>query len=156
MFKMEANLEGKSTPVYDVLRCIGFGSYGSVFEARDLLNNRIVALKRIEKNPRCPFTNKPLPFGPSREYLALLKLRDCENVVKILDFFHTMLEDRLIQNFVMEFVPNNLANIINLNRGCLPEKAIKHFAFQIFKGVASIHEKGRSHIQIQILLSCCS
>lgn len=63
-----------SLPNYEIIKVIGSGCFGYVFEAYDKTNKKKVALKRIEK----------VGTQLSREYEILFKIKDCENVVKIL------------------------------------------------------------------------
>lgn len=60
-------------PQYDILRMIGNGCFGYVFEAYDRNLKRKVALKRIEK------VGKHI----SREYEILSMIRECPNVIKM-------------------------------------------------------------------------
>ena len=64
-------------PNYEIIKVIGSGSFGYVFEAFDHANNRKVALKRIEK----------VGNQLSREYEILFDIKDCDYVVKILVSF---------------------------------------------------------------------
>ena len=67
-------------PNYEITKVIGSGSFGYVFEAWDHMNQRKVALKRIEK----------VGNQLSREYEILFELKNCDHVVKILvaDFIY--------------------------------------------------------------------
>ena len=65
---------------YEELDLIGRGAYGTVFRARDHLNDRMVALKRV----RIPTTEEGLPVSTIRE-ISMLKLLDNDahpNVVR--------------------------------------------------------------------------
>jgi serine/threonine protein kinase len=130
------------SPFYEVIRCIASGTFGVVFEARDTSNKR-VAIKRQEKSLPRDRNMQLLPMPPSQEHLALLELKGCEHVVEMLDFFHTKMEEKLIQNIVMEFIPRNLTNLIMRFNCNVPEPIIKRVAFQIFKGLTQVHEKGK-------------
>jgi serine/threonine protein kinase len=66
-------------PNYEIKKVIGSGSFGYVFEAFDHTNQRKVALKRIEK----------VGNQLSREYEILFDIKDCDNIVKILDFYYS-------------------------------------------------------------------
>jgi len=66
-------------PNYEIVKVIGSGSFGYVFEAFDHTANRKVALKRIEK----------VGNQLSREYEILFEIKDCDYVVKILDFYYS-------------------------------------------------------------------
>lgn len=61
-------------PNYEIVKVLGSGAFGFVFEAFDHTNQRRVALKRIEK----------LGNQLSREFEILLEVKDSDHVVKIL------------------------------------------------------------------------
>ena len=61
-------------PNYEIIKVLGSGAFGFVFEAYDHNNLRKVALKRIEK----------LGSQLSREFEILLEVKDSDHVVKIL------------------------------------------------------------------------
>ena len=66
---------------YEELGLIGRGAYGSVFRARDHLNGRMVALKRV----KIATTEEGLPVSTIRE-ISMLKLLDAAahpNVVRL-------------------------------------------------------------------------
>ena len=56
---------------YEELALIGRGAYGTVFRARDHLNDRMVALKRV----KIATTEEGLPVSTIRE-ISMLKLLD--------------------------------------------------------------------------------
>jgi len=60
-------------------RIIGSGSFGYVFEAYDKTHKQIVAVKRTTKAGEYV----------SREFEVLDKLKDCKNVVKMLDIYYS-------------------------------------------------------------------
>lgn len=70
-------------PNYEIIRVVGSGSFGYVFEAFDKNLNRRVALKRIEK----------VGNQLSREYEILFDIKDCDHVIKILDFYYSKTEN---------------------------------------------------------------
>lgn len=124
-----------SLPNYEITKLIGSGSFGYVFEAIDKNKNKKVALKRIEK----------VGATLSREYQILWDLKNCENIVQILDFFYSKTEgNKLIQNIVFEFMSDNLENMLQnyiKTKQDFTEKSIKSYVYQIFKGLAVVHKK---------------
>lgn len=56
---------------YEELDLIGRGAYGTVFRARDRLNDRMVALKRV----KIATTEEGLPVSTIRE-ISMLRLLD--------------------------------------------------------------------------------
>ena len=82
-------------------RILGSGSFGYVFEANDIKNNRKIAWKRVEK-----VGNKV-----SREYEILYQVRKSDYVIKVLDFFYSRTDsNKLIQNIIFEYIEDNLEN----------------------------------------------
>jgi len=126
-------------PNYEIVKVLGSGSFGYVFEAYDHTHNKRVALKRIEK----------VGTQLSREYEILFELRECENVVTIVDFFYSKTDNnKLIQNIVFEYMPDNLESMIgnyNKNKQKFTEHQVKWYTYQILKGLAFCHSKNISH-----------
>ncbi|CAD8205752.1 unnamed protein product [Paramecium octaurelia] len=126
-------------PQFDIIRVAGSGSFGYVFEAYDHNRKQKVALKRIEK----------VGTQLSREYEILFEVKECEHVVKILDFFYSRNEaGKLIQNIVFEYMEDNLENRIQtfIKQGkTFSELTIKCYIYQILKGLQFIHQKGIVH-----------
>lgn len=82
---------------------IGSGSFGYVFEALDLESKQTVAVKRTQKAGEYV----------SREYEVLNKLKDCKNVVRMLEIYYSRSKDgKTTQNIVFEFCKSNLEDVI--------------------------------------------
>ena len=85
----------KFTYIYAVL--------GYVFEAIDPNTGESVAIKRTSKSGEYV----------SREFEVLDKLRDCENVVQLLNIYYSKNEEgKVVQNLVFEFCNSNLEEAI--------------------------------------------
>ena len=85
----------------------------------------------------------------SREYEVLNRLRDCKNVVKMLDIYYSRSDDgKTAQNLVFEFCNKNLEEIIQDTKkkmqegkgGRIPIEDIKSYMKQIFQGMAYVHK----------------
>ncbi|KAM3129673.1 hypothetical protein pb186bvf_018186 [Paramecium bursaria] len=129
----------KKVPNIHPIRVIGSGSFGYVFEAIDQTTKQRVALKRVEK------VGKSL----SREYEILMLVKDCDNVVRLLDFFYTKTNDqKTIQNLVLEYMEDNLENriqaYIKLDKQ-FTDLSVKEISYQIFQGLQQIHSKQIAH-----------
>ena len=84
-------------------KVIGSGSFGYVFEALDQESNEIVAVKRTQKAGEYV----------SREYEVLNKLKDCKNVVRMLEIYYSRSkEGKTTQNIVFEYCKKNLEDVI--------------------------------------------
>ena len=78
-------------------------SLGYVFEAFDKTSKKTVAVKR---------TTKAGDYV-SREFEVLDKLRECKNVIKMLDIFYTKNEEgKTAQNIIFEYCKTNLEDLI--------------------------------------------
>ena len=76
---------------------------GYVFEAYDRKHNQKVAVKR---------TTKAGDYV-SREYEVLDKLKDCRNVIKLLDIYYSKNEEgKTAQNLIFEYCRTNLEEVI--------------------------------------------
>jgi len=88
-------------------RIIGSGSFGYVFEAYDKTHKQTVAVKRTTKAGEYV----------SREFEVLDKLKDCKNVVKMLDIYYSKNEEgKTAQNIIFEFCKFNLEELIQKNK----------------------------------------
>ena len=95
-------------------RVIGSGSFGMfplkiklvlgyVFEAYDRTHKKIVAVKRTTKAGEYV----------SREFEVLNRLRDCPNVIKLLDIYYSKNDEgKTAQNLIFEFCNTNLEEVI--------------------------------------------
>jgi serine/threonine protein kinase len=85
----------------------------------------------------------------SREFEVLSLLKGSPNVIQLVDFFYSLdKSQRLIQNTVMEFCDCSLEDKLRAaekQKRAIPMEEIKVFVKQIFKGLASMHEKGIAH-----------
>ena len=117
----------------------GSGSFGHVFKAYDRSHDYIAALKVTHK------------VGPklSREFDILNQLKDCEYVVKLLDIYYTLNDERkIIQNLIFEYIPNNLDKYmkkIKKEKSFIPIDKIKKIAKQLLLGLNYCHKKGIVH-----------
>ena len=136
-------------PQFTPIRVIGSGTFGTsysfnigcVIEAYDLINKKIVAIKRIQK------TSKKV----SREYKILLLLKGNPYAVQMQDIFYTE-EGKYVQNIVMEYLPNSLEDYIQTHinqRENIPLTSIKTIMHQVLVGLSSIHSKGISHRDVK-------
>ena len=113
----------------------GTGSFGHVFKSCDRTHDCLTALKLTHK------------VGPklSREYDILSQLKDSEYIVKLIDTYYTLNEDKkLNQHLIFEYIPNNLDKYIKKIRrekGFIPIGKIKQMSKQILLGINHCHKK---------------
>lgn len=112
---------------------------GYVFEAIDPNTGESVAIKRTSKSGEYV----------SREFEVLDKLRDCENVVQLLNIYYSKNEEgKVVQNLVFEFCNSNLEEAIQdakEKHKMIAMNDIKDYMRQILRGMAYVHEKGICH-----------
>jgi glycogen synthase kinase 3 beta len=110
----------ESIPEYHIIRELGSGCFGYVFEAEDAKTKQKVAIKRIEK------VGKQL----SREYEILNEVKGSSHCVHLIDCFYTKSKnDKLIQNLIFEFLNSSLEDIIR--RAQKKRKNVKINSFYI-------------------------
>ena len=84
--QFDQNQENQKLSTYTHLepkRIIGSGSFGYVFEAYDKESKQTVAVKRTQKAGEYV----------SREFEVLNRLKNCNNVVKMLEIYYSKSED---------------------------------------------------------------
>uniref|UniRef100_T2MEA4 cyclin-dependent kinase n=1 Tax=Hydra vulgaris TaxID=6087 RepID=T2MEA4_HYDVU len=131
---------------FEELSIIGRGAYGTVFKARDVEHNRVVALKRVcisQSNEE-----KGVPVSTLRE-IALLKQLDniCHpNIVRVFDAFQTKSTTPmdnptdLILTIVFEHVDQDLSSFLhNYPSPGLSEDLIRDLMYQLLSGVDYLH-----------------
>jgi len=124
---------------YVITRELGKGAFGYVFEATDKFTNKKVAIKRIEK------VGKAL----SREFEILCELKDSLHCVNMIECFYTRTtKHSLVQNVVFEYLEDDLEKVIrrfSKSDNQIPERLVKLYAYQIFKGLEELHQKNIVH-----------
>ena len=130
-------------PNFLILNFLGSGTFGTVLECYDTLNDQKVAIKRIHKNG----------LKISREFLILKEINDNDYIIKLLDSFYTVnFKEEMILNLVLEYIPITLDYYIDENklRGrSIPIDIIKKFMKQILLGINYIHNKNIVHRDIK-------
>jgi len=114
---------------YDVLERIGEGTFGEVYKGRRKVDGLIVAMKET-RDPQCS----------SRELEALMVLAH-PNVVKLIEYF--LQGPNLV--LVLEYLPTDLAQVIQESERPLRESEIKGWMLQILAGVAACHRASILH-----------
>lgn len=120
---------------YQIIRLIGQGTFGKVYEAIDDTNRR-VAIKRIEKSANFI----------SRE-VDILNLIDHTNCVKLLDMFYTYPDDatdeRKWQNMVLDYHPSTLSSFLKKRKPTT--RLVKILFYQLCLALEHIHSKKICH-----------
>lgn len=136
--KLKKKVKRKSDRNYQIIRKLGNGCFGFVFEAIDINKNK-VAWKRMHKNSN----NK------SRELHILELLKDSKHCIKLQDFFYTKNNSKqLIQNFILEICDDNLESVLSMkNKNIFDSSFIntKKIIYQILLGLKEMHDLSICH-----------
>jgi len=120
---------------YHIVRLIGQGTFGKVYEAVDDLNRK-VAIKRVEKSDNFI----------SRE-VDILKSIEHDNCLKLLDVFYTYpdedSDDRKWQNLVLDYHPSTLASFLKKRKPST--RLVKGLFYQLCLALEHIHNKKICH-----------
>ena len=129
----------ETIPNIHPIKLLGSGSFGYVFEAEDPITKEKFAVKRMRKAEKYV----------SREFKILQELSGSNRIIQIFDLFYTKdLNERYTQNFLMEYVPNSLENLIQNFRNkkiYIPFEKIKKIIFQLLEGIKFAHSKNICH-----------
>lgn len=132
---------------YETISALNHGSFGMVFQARDIVTSDHVAIKVITKTTAN--TNCPSAFAVderSEEHAIHMRIADHPNIVNLLDSFdspdHTYL--------VLEFCSNgDLYEAIRLGKGPLETEHVRDFMLQLVDAVEFMHSRGVYHRDIK-------
>lgn len=126
---------------YELLKLIGSGGMANVFEAKDLLEDKIVAIKVLKEEY---LTNDEFVrrFRNESKVIAVL---DHPNIVKVYDVNFTGAE----QYIVMEYIDGITLKQYITHQGHLRWKNSVHFVTQILRALSHAHERGVIHRDIK-------
>jgi len=121
---------------YQIVRLIGQGTFGKVYEALDE-NNRRVAIKRVEKSDN--FISREVDILNSIDHI---------NCLKLVDVFYTYPEedsgdDRKWQNMVLDYYPSTLSSFLKKSKP--PTRLVKILFYQLCLALEHIHNKKICH-----------
>ena len=145
--KARMNTEGTmdSTPAYsnscdiDLIELIGQGTFGKVFKGRMKKTGEIVAVKKVFQDPK--YKNREV------EIVGMLR---GDFVMKVLGNYTTIEESGQYLNIVMSYYDGDLYGLIReTGRKGMSTLDIKLMAYQIFRGLLSIHHLRIAHRDIK-------
>lgn len=120
---------------YRIIKTVGDGTYGSVFQAINKKTSQLVAIKKMKKKfyswEECV---------KLREVQSLKKLNH-PNIVKLKEVIRE--NDELF--FVFEFLDKNVYELTKEQKKFLPEASIRKYSYQIVAGLAYMHKHGFFH-----------
>ena len=138
---MDSNIGKKLDGRYELLELIGVGGMADIYRARDIVEDRIVAVKILKTE-----------FAGSDEFLRRFRneskaiaLLSHPNIVKIYDVGFT---DK-VQFIVMEYVDGITLTDYIEQQGVLKWRDAVHFTVQILKALQHAHDRGIVHRDIK-------
>lgn len=118
------------------LKLIGNGSYAEVYKYKDEFYDEYFALKRAKKQ-----LNGEEIERFRNEYLEMKKYKS-PYIVQVFRY------DSLKEEYVMEYMDDDLLNYINRNNSKLSMNQRKRICYQITQGFAYLHSKSHLHRDI--------
>lgn len=120
---------------YERTSCLGEGTYGTVYKAKDTETGQVVALKRIKLDS----PDEGIPATAIRE-IAILKELKHPNIVDLISVIHT--EAKL--TLVFEYVDLDLKKYMD-KYGQLGPLQVKYLLGQLLQGLSYIHNRRVLH-----------
>uniref|UniRef100_A0A1J3JLZ8 Putative serine/threonine-protein kinase n=1 Tax=Noccaea caerulescens TaxID=107243 RepID=A0A1J3JLZ8_NOCCA len=127
---------------FEKLEKIGQGTYSSVYKARDLVNNKIVALKRV----RFDLSDLESVKFMAREIIVMRRL-DHPNVLKLEGLITASVSSSLY--LVFEYMDHDLVGLASIPGIKFSEPQIKCYMKQLLSGLHHCHSRGVLHRDIK-------
>ncbi|XP_051137093.1 cyclin-dependent kinase F-4-like [Andrographis paniculata] len=120
---------------YTVIKEVGNGTFGNVWRALSKQSGEVVAIKKMKEK-----------FYSWEECISLrevksLKKMNHSNVIKLKEVIRE--NDELY--FVFEYMECDLYQLMEDRRTYFSEDEVRNWCFQVFKGLAHIHQRGYFH-----------
>ena len=120
---------------FEIIKKLGAGAFGEVFQVRYKKNGKIYAIKVYERAKESK--NSPKDYYREKAILYDLVKRGCNNVVKLYADF----EDETAKYLVMEFIDGKtLKSMSTKTYNYLPENQIINILTQLLKTLNYLHE----------------
>ncbi|ORX40724.1 kinase-like domain-containing protein [Kockovaella imperatae] len=133
--------------LYERLACVGEGTYGKVYKARNAENGQFVALKRI----RMEGEKDGFPVTAMRE-IKVLQALSHPNVLRLIE----MMVSKGSVYMVLEYMDHDLTGLLAHPEIQMSPANIKSLNHQMLSGLAYLHQQGILHRDMKgsnILLS---
>ncbi|KAL3353949.1 hypothetical protein AABB24_018560 [Solanum stoloniferum] len=132
----------RSADSFEKLNKIGQGTYSSVYKARDLKTNKIVAMKKVR------FVNMdPESVRFMAKEISILRKLDHPNVMKLEALVTSRISGSLY--LVFEYMEHDLAGLAAAPRVKFTEAQIKCYMQQLLRGLEHCHSRGVLHRDIK-------
>ena len=130
---------GNPEKYYKKVRNLGSGSYGTVYLAKSVLKDNLVAIKVIEKIPANIIDDMEI-----KNEINILKSLSHPNIVKIYEFFDTALNYYIVTEYckrgeLFEYINNKYY-----------ERQLAVLFYQVFSGLCYLHEKKILHRDLKL------
>ncbi|XP_065873691.1 probable serine/threonine-protein kinase At1g54610 [Euphorbia lathyris] len=127
---------------FEKLDRIGQGTYSNVYKARDITNDKLVAIKKVRFDSNDIESVKFM----TRE-IQILRRLDHPNVIKLEGLITSQSSSSLY--LVFEYMEHDLTGLISLPRNKFTEPQIKCYMQQLFSGLEHCHSRGVLHRDIK-------
>ena len=130
---------GNPDKYYKKIRNLGSGSYGTVYLAKNVLKDNLVAIKVIEKVPSNIIDDMEI-----KNEINILKSLSHPNIVKIYEFFDTAIDYYIVTEYckkgeLFEYINNKYS-----------ERQLAVLFYQVFSGLCYLHEKKILHRDLKL------
>ncbi len=133
----------RSVAEFEKLNRIGEGTYGVVYRARDTINGKIVALKRVRMDKE----KDGIPISSLREINLLINISH-PNIVELKEVAVGRKMDNLF--LVMEYCHQDLASLLDNMASPFTEAQVKCLMIQLLKGVHHLHDRYIIHRDLKV------
>ena len=130
---------GDPDKYYKKLKDLGSGSYGNVYKAKNIVLDKIVAIKMIEKVQENMIDDLEI-----KNEINILKTLSHPNIVKIYEFFDTT----IYYYIVTEFCKNG--ELFSYIKNKYSEQQLTVLFYQVFSGLVYLHEKKILHRDLKL------
>ncbi|KAG9144507.1 hypothetical protein Leryth_010728 [Lithospermum erythrorhizon] len=132
----------RCTDSYEKISKIGQGTYSTVYRARDLITNKIVAMKKVK------FVNMdPESVRFMAREISILRRLDHPNVMKLEALVTSRISGSLY--LVFEYMEHDLAGLLASPNVKFTEPQIKCYMQQLLRGLEHCHSRGVLHRDIK-------
>ena len=130
---------GDPSKYYKKIKDLGSGSFGSVYQAKNLVMDNIVAIKVIEK-----VEDNMIDDLEIKNEINILKSLSHPNIVKIYEFFDTVLYYYIVTEYCHK------GELFSYIKNKYSEKQLAVLFYQVFSGLCYLHEKKILHRDLKL------
>ena len=130
---------GNPDKYYKKIKDLGSGSYGSVYKAKNLILENIVAIKVIEKVQENMIDDLEI-----KNEINILKTLSHPNIVKIYEFFDTPIYYYIVTEYCKK------GELFDYIQNKYNERQLAVLFYQVFSGLVYLHEKKILHRDLKL------